>query len=303
MYTADGWLVNVGPNQATTVFQASPGPVLGSRSTCVVQRNNGQTGAGFSSFEFPLDTDEIALARGSIVTLSFTAWAGANWSPTSGILSVALYVGSGTPAKRVLGAYTNELKLIDAIAPLTATQTRYTFTSTAVVPGTGAQAAQASVFFSWSSVGTAGASDSFAIDDVQLEIGTQATPFERRPFEQELLACQRHYFKTFPYGTAPASNIGDTAAYFVSQIVGASAGMWCAPGVRYPRAMRVNPTVTLYNPAAPNAQARNLTFAVDCSGTTLGAGNDATALMSVTTPASGGVGNLLAVHVTADAGI
>jgi hypothetical protein len=45
-------------------------------------------------------------------------------------------------------------------------------------------------------VGTNGAT--FYITGVQLEIGSTATPFERRLFNQELANCQRYYYKVLP---------------------------------------------------------------------------------------------------------
>jgi hypothetical protein len=42
-------------------------------------------------------------------------------------------------------------------------------------------------------VGTSGAT--FYITGVQLEVGTVATPFERRQYEQELALCQRYYYR------------------------------------------------------------------------------------------------------------
>jgi hypothetical protein len=38
----------------------------------------------------------------------------------------------------------------------------------------------------------------FYITGVQLEVGSTATPFERRLYNQELANCQRYYFKDFP---------------------------------------------------------------------------------------------------------
>jgi len=52
-------------------------------------------------------------------------------------------------------------------------------------------------------------SNYWQITGVQLEVGEQATPFEHRSFGEELALCQRYYEKSFPYATAPASNLGD----------------------------------------------------------------------------------------------
>ena len=51
-------------------------------------------------------------------------------------------------------------------------------------------------------VGTNGAT--FYITGVQLEVGSVATPFERRPYGTELALCQRYYFKATP-GASGAS--------------------------------------------------------------------------------------------------
>jgi hypothetical protein len=66
-------------------------------------------------------------------------------------------------------------------------------------------------------VGTNGAT--FYITGVQLEAGSVATPFERRPFGTELSLCQRYYYRTSGgtgrYGTGYASST--TAAQLIMQ--------------------------------------------------------------------------------------
>ena len=55
---------------------------------------------------------------------------------------------------------------------------------------------------------TAGAS-TFDLTGVQLEVGSQATAFEHRTFNEEYRMCMRYYEKSFPYDTAPANNGGN----------------------------------------------------------------------------------------------
>jgi len=51
-----------------------------------------------------------------------------------------------------------------------------------------------------------------AFTNVQLEIGTTPTPYEVRPFDQELAKAMRYYEKSYPYATIPGSNAGGIGA-------------------------------------------------------------------------------------------
>jgi len=84
------------------------------------------------------------------------------------------------------------------------------------------------------------------ITGVQLEVGSVATEFERRPYGTELALCQRYYCKTFNIGTTPANNAATEGAFMLGRL---STGDY-EPSVtwRYPVEMRVGPTITLYNP-------------------------------------------------------
>jgi hypothetical protein len=84
-------------------------------------------------------------------------------------------------------------------------------------------------------VGTNGAT--FYITGVQLEIGTSATPFERRLYNQELANCQRYYWKMSSessYG-ANVSWFFNTFSYTTTIQIGV---------VQNPVQMRTTPTLT-----------------------------------------------------------
>jgi hypothetical protein len=77
-------------------------------------------------------------------------------------------------------------------------------------------------------IGTNGAT--FYITGVQLEVGSVATPFERRPFGTELSLCQRYYWKNIP------------GASGVSLAVGATTSAQMRVTVFYPTTMRSAPS-------------------------------------------------------------
>jgi hypothetical protein len=68
------------------------------------------------------------------------------------------------------------------------------------------------------------------ITGVQLEVGSVATPFERRPFGTELALCQRYYWKNIP------------GASGVSLAVGATTSAQMRVTVFYPTTMRSAPS-------------------------------------------------------------
>jgi hypothetical protein len=77
----------------------------------------------------------------------------------------------------------------------------------------------------------------FYITGVQLEVGSVATPFERRPYGTELQLCQRYYTKFTSFGSQYAG-IG-------SGVVELTTGSSCV--VKYPVTMRASPTASQSN--------------------------------------------------------
>jgi hypothetical protein len=77
-------------------------------------------------------------------------------------------------------------------------------------------------------------SGTWVIGNVQLEPGTQATPFDYRDYGRELLLCQRYYYQTIPTGTnAMPTFYGASIAFTVGTMF------------YYPVTMRVAPTITV----------------------------------------------------------
>jgi hypothetical protein len=94
-------------------------------------------------------------------------------------------------------------------------------------------------------------SGTWAIDNVQLEAGSTATDFERRPIGTELALCQRYFVKSYEQATAVGtatltSSIGRYIANYV-----ATGNYFDVIGT-FPVTMRTSPTITIYNPNYSN---------------------------------------------------
>jgi hypothetical protein len=86
----------------------------------------------------------------------------------------------------------------------------------------------------------------FYITGVQLEAGSVATPFERRPYGQELALCQRYYTKTYPVDVAPGTNTGTSIA--IGRSTDAASSYTTIAQWAYPVTMRATPSISLFNP-------------------------------------------------------
>jgi hypothetical protein len=83
----------------------------------------------------------------------------------------------------------------------------------------------------------------FYITGVQLEVGTQATSFEYRQYQQELALCQRYYQTSYVSGTAVNSATGPTeGASFICINTSDSTN-----GGMLPVTMRGTPTFAMYS--------------------------------------------------------
>ena len=85
----------------------------------------------------------------------------------------------------------------------------------------------------------------FELTGVQLEVGPQATPFEHLSFGEDLILCQRYFYKTYNYNDAPGT-ADFTGTIHGRNYDGASARSDNPINVIFPTRMRADPTITWY---------------------------------------------------------
>ena len=122
------------------------------------------------------------------------------------------------------------------------TWTKYTVTGT--IPS---NANNVGIQFGFDGLGSTASANTvwYEITQVQLEVGSVATPFEQRPMQTELQLCQRYFQKSYSLNTAPASvtESGSYVFYGTSNVYVLLLGT-----VQLKVPMRVSPTtITFYN--------------------------------------------------------
>ena len=89
-------------------------------------------------------------------------------------------------------------------------------------------------------VGTNGAT--FYITGVQLEVGSVATPFERRDYGRELMLCQRYYEKSYDISVVPGTTDGNGS----HRLSGTSMDNDILSSIKFAVSKRAAPTMTGY---------------------------------------------------------
>lgn len=191
IYTADRFWVFSGTSTTYDYSQVTSIGLAGFNSALRAQRRAGNTGTLGVFVGQIIETLNCVGLAGNTVTLSFYARAGANFSSGSNVLSVQFWTGSGTDQGLTSLIQQTWTSQANASSVVTLTTSWQRFTVTFSVPS---GATEISIGFNAGSGGTAGANDYFDLTGVQLEVGSVATPFERRQYEQELALCLRYYW-------------------------------------------------------------------------------------------------------------
>jgi hypothetical protein len=144
----------------------------------------------------------------------------------------------------------------------------------------------------------------FYITGVQLEAGSSATEFERRPIGTELALCQRYYDKSYSMNVAPGTN---TPNGMVQGIMETYAGAWYQGGgsIRFSTEMRRVPDFNYRDYQGTLNRFTNFwtgTYGYNINPTvTLFVGTKAVSILETAGPSGGWSGSPLMCHYTADA--
>lgn len=160
------------------------------------------------------------------------------------------------------------------------------------------------ILFIWTE-GTAAQNVTLDVSKVRLTEGVHLGDIQIPRFADELMRCGRFFQKSFNYAVTPAQNAGLNSGELYFPATGTGAVTNRAQSFSFLPRMRntgltPNVTLTLFNPAAVNAQVRNVTDSADCT-ISVGSGAESYAQIVYTGSAGTVPGENMAVHWTADA--
>jgi hypothetical protein len=102
----------------------------------------------------------------------------------------------------------------------------------------------------------------FFLTGVQLEVGTVATPFERRPYGTELALCQRYYYESITNNTTRRRWAGSTAASYLAHELTFPVTMRATPNIGTDGNALTNCTALATVMVTPNAVAWTVTSSI-----------------------------------------
>lgn len=233
--TADRWYMTSNGGVNVTYSQQALGFDQNGKSNSMrVQRASGSSGRFYLTQL--METTVLNRCRGKSVTLSYWAKRGSDLGATD----VVVRVGTQTSETTRDDA---KVQYLDSTPSLSTSWQKFSHTLT--LTSTSDSASGFLVEFIAERAG--GTNVWYEVAQVQLEIGSVATPFEFRPFGVEFSLCQRYYELSTPYGTFPSNGADSTSLSATSFCLGAFVPWGSTnasrPVIRFAVQKRATPTI------------------------------------------------------------
>lgn len=186
-----------------------------------VQRDAANTSTNLINLIQIVEGVDMRHLAGKNVTVTFRARCGADYSATGLALESVIRTGT-TEDEGGVSATATWAGVVSDTQTNTLTTTFQTFTHTAAIPS---DARELALLLRATPTGTAGAADYYEVEQIQLEQGSIATPFENRAYAVELALCHRYARKQAYYIPATtAQNLGTIDMRKSPTISGGGAG-------------------------------------------------------------------------------
>jgi hypothetical protein len=242
-YTLDRWYILSDGNDAIDVTRETS--IVPANQKYAIALDVETTNKKFGIAQI-IESDNCVGLTGGTVTLSFKAKVSATTKLDNVKAAVVAWSGTAdTVTSDIISAWgaegTNPTLIANATyentpANLSVTTSYATYSLTASVD---TASTTNIIVFIWSDVTDTTAGDFLYVTDVQLEPGSVATPFERRPIGTELALCQRYFYRP---------NVS-----YTEQSYGSAGGAATTTQIYFPTQIRANPTITAAWSAGVNA--------------------------------------------------
>jgi hypothetical protein len=220
-YATDRWKMYVSQSSKLTAQQSTTAPAGFTNSLLITSSSAYSIGSGdlfaIAQMIEGVNTYDLGFGSASAKTVTVSFWVRSSLTGTfGGSLTNSAYDRSYPFTYTISSANTWEQKSVTIAGDTSGTWLTNTSAGIRVWFSLGVGSTYSGTAGSWAAteyesatgatsvVGTNGAT--WYITGVQLEVGSVATEFERRPYGTELALCQRYYEKSFESETAPSTS-------------------------------------------------------------------------------------------------
>ena len=267
-YTVDRWKADISVSSKYSAQKSSTAPT-GFVNSLLITSLSAYTAGSAERFCMTqniegLNVPDLAWGTANAKTITLSFWVRSSLTGTfGGVISNSAQNRSYPFTYTISSANTFEQKTITITGDTSGTWLRTSGIGLRVIWGLGVGSTLSTTAGAWAAgeyysatgatsvVGTNGAT--LYITGVQLEVGSVATPFERRDYGRELIMCYRYYYRIVSGADDPFG-----MAYCIATT--ATNGM-----IQFPVTMRVSPSALEQNGTASDYRVRHGGSSTNCS--------------------------------------